>query len=132
MPKTKGAKDKKPKSPLTGTLEEKFWEYTIELPNGCIQWIAGIDDSCYGEFNVAPGKIVCAHSYAWELDRGCIPEGLRVEHLCHNRGCVNVNHMQLASIAENLEPEVHFGDLWGLPEYEVTANYNREYIKYAG
>jgi hypothetical protein len=129
---TKGAKDKKTKSALPGTLEEKFWEYTIELPNGCIQWIAGIDDGCYGEFKVAPGKTVNAHSYAWELDRGAVPEGLQIEHVCLNRGCVNVNHMQLVTAAENPGQSAHRGDLWGLPEYDVSTNYSREYVKYAG
>lgn len=118
MARTKGAKDKKPRSCPSGSLEEKFWANTIDLPNGCIQWIAGIDDNGYGEFNIAPGKIVYAHRFAWEQDRGPIPEGLQIDHLCRNRGCVNVNHMQLVTLDENLKRGARPGHPWEPPELE--------------
>jgi hypothetical protein len=36
-----------------------------------------------------------AHRWAWEQERGPIPEGLHVHHACENRTCVNVDHMEL-------------------------------------
>jgi hypothetical protein len=131
MPRTRGAKDKKPRQRLPVTLEEKFWQYTIELPNGCIQWVAGIDASYYGEFYVAPDKIIYAHRYAWEADRGPIPDGLQVDHLCHNRGCVNVKHMQLIKMTENPKATENWGYPMDLLKNDDTTDCNREHIKYA-
>lgn len=102
MYRIRSVKGKKHGHRFTDTLEEQFWDYTIELPNGCIQWLAGIDDGYYGQFCVGPGEKVYAHKYAWEIDRGPIPEGFQVDHTCLNPGCVNVEHMHLVMMNEAL------------------------------
>ena len=35
-----------------------------------------------------------AHRVAWEEVNGPIPEGLTIDHLCRNRACVNVEHLE--------------------------------------
>lgn len=47
------------------------------------------------------GKKVRAHRYAWEREHGPIPDGMLVDHTCHNRACVNVNHLRLATPSQN-------------------------------
>jgi hypothetical protein len=42
-----------------------------------------------------------AHRISWELHNSQIPEGMEIDHICHNRGCVNPSHLRLASRAEN-------------------------------
>ena len=42
-----------------------------------------------------------AHRVAWEDARGPIPDGLTIDHLCRVRNCVNVEHLELVTIAEN-------------------------------
>jgi hypothetical protein len=98
--------------------EDRFWSKVVHLPNGCLQWTGAIDDNGYGEFGIPQGKIVYAHRYAWELDRGPIPKGLQIDHLCRNRGCVNVDHMELVTLAENLERGSHPGHPWEPPAPE--------------
>src|SRR5205809_7157419 len=46
------------------------------------------------------GKSWSAHRYAWTLERGPIPPGLTVDHLCRNRACINVEHMELVTRGE--------------------------------
>lgn len=50
----------------------------------------------------ADGKTWAAHRYAWTVERGPIPAGMTVDHLCRNRACVNVEHMELVTRAENV------------------------------
>ncbi len=35
-----------------------------------------------------------AHRFSYELANGPIPEGLQIDHLCRNRGCVRPDHME--------------------------------------
>lgn len=42
-----------------------------------------------------------AHRYAWERSRGPIPDGKVIDHVCWNRACVNVEHLRLATTAQN-------------------------------
>lgn len=43
-----------------------------------------------------------AHRVAFELHNGPIPEGLEIDHLCGNRSCVNVAHLEAVTHAENM------------------------------
>ena len=42
-----------------------------------------------------------AHRYVYEREVGAIPEGLEPDHLCRVRSCVNPEHLELVSRAEN-------------------------------
>jgi len=43
------------------------------------------------------------HRVAWELCRGPIPEGMQLDHLCRNRRCMNPNHLEPVTQAENIK-----------------------------
>jgi hypothetical protein len=69
-------------------------------PNGCIRWTAG---KCVGYGIIwIGGHARRAHRVAYELARGPIPAGLVVDHLCRVRDCVNVEHMELVTLVENI------------------------------
>ena len=38
--------------------------------------------------------LVMYHRYAWEQQHGAIPEGYEIDHMCHNRACCNIDHLQ--------------------------------------
>lgn len=42
------------------------------------------------------------HRVAWEAERGPIPEGFEIDHLCRQRDCSNVAHLELVTRRENI------------------------------
>lgn len=76
-------------------------------PNGCVVWTKTPNRGGYGKF-VIPGSVfgkvrqTGAHRAAWLASVGDIPEGLQIDHLCYNRVCINVEHMELVTQQENL------------------------------
>jgi hypothetical protein len=43
-----------------------------------------------------------AHRVIYESVKGDIPEGLQLHHICHNRLCVNPDHLTPVTIKENV------------------------------
>lgn len=72
---------------------------TLILPNavtGCWEWVGDRTDEGYGRCAGAP-----AHRVAWLMFRGPIPDGLALDHLCRNVSCVNPDHLEPVTTAEN-------------------------------
>jgi hypothetical protein len=60
--------------------------------SGCWEWTA-CKIQGYGSFSYNCKKIG-AHVYAYTHFVGPIPEGLELDHLCRNPGCVNPAHLE--------------------------------------
>ena len=67
----------------------------------CTVWTGPKNANGYAQISVERRKVY-VHRYAWEQVHGPIPGGLLVDHTCHNRACVKVAHLRLATEAENL------------------------------
>lgn len=68
----------------------------------CRVWTRTKNNRGYGKMSYK-GKLVYVHRAAWELERGPIPDGLHIDHICWNRACVKVSHMRLANNKQNSE-----------------------------
>ena len=66
----------------------------------CIEWTGSTSGIGYGRIKVR-GKGMLVHRFAWEQANGPIPEGKFVDHTCHNRLCINVEHLRLADPQQN-------------------------------
>ena len=92
---------------------DRFLSRFDEDPNGCWLWNSYLSGRGYGQMYVA-GKVLSAHRIAYFLAHGPIPEGLQVDHLCHERRCVNPAHLRLATNAQNQENRATFAGLRGV------------------
>lgn len=76
-------------------------DFIIPEPNtGCWIWGGKIGDAGYGIIEVG-GKTKRAHRIVYVLLKGPIPERLTLDHLCFNKWCVNPEHLEPVTRAEN-------------------------------
>jgi len=74
----------------------------VEQTDLCWSWTGGRDSSGYGVFALR-NRHRGSHRLIWEYLHGPIPDGLVIDHICHNRACVNPFHMRLATRKQNAE-----------------------------
>lgn len=82
-------------------------------PNGCLLYTGTLNNRGYGQISV-DGAPMLAHRAIYELTAGPIPDGMALDHTCHNqdascmggdsclhRRCINVEHLEPVTGAEN-------------------------------
>lgn len=87
--------------------QDRFFE-KVRDDGDCWMWTGASRAAGYGLFNtgpsdVGPSKLVYAHRWAYEHMIHEIPDGLTIDHLCRNEGCVNPFHMEPVPLAVNLQ-----------------------------
>lgn len=95
----------------------RFFE-KVQPRGDCWVWTASHDDHGYGIFSAkrirSGGHIVRAHIWSYEYFMAPVPEGLQLDHLCHDttctlgsecphRSCVNPWHLEPVPPAVNTE-----------------------------
>jgi hypothetical protein len=95
---------------------ERFWGFVPQgLPaDACWQWAGSVNNWGYGRMNW-DGAAIQAHRRIYELTYGPIPEGMVIDHTCHNgsgcpggptcphRSCVNPAHLELVTNKVNTQ-----------------------------
>jgi hypothetical protein len=81
-------------------LRERLLEKTRITASGCVEWTGALTQG-YGKVKV-DRRTQLAHIVHWRLERGDVPEGLDLDHLCYNRACINLDHLEPVTRAENL------------------------------
>lgn len=91
----------KPELVAPQAIEERIKRFMAPQPNGCIEWTGGIDTPGYGAIRYE-GKRWRAHRLIYTLFRNPIPERKILDHLCRNRRCVNLDHLELTTQSVNI------------------------------
>lgn len=87
---------------LDDRLPERFWSKALPVPDaGCWIWAGAQVWNGYGVFRHM-GRAEYAHRISYEAANGAIANGLKIDHLCRVRCCVNPAHLDAVTQRENI------------------------------
>ena len=90
--------------PTLPEVIQKFWSRVEKSEAGCWEWTAGKIRDGYGSFrHPIEKRSIRSHRFSYELTHGPIPQGMEIDHICHNRACVNPEHLRLTTRKQNIE-----------------------------
>lgn len=85
------------------TVADRLWSRVAvpDDPDACWEFQGAVSNVGYGVIGCSDNTVTYTHRLAYELLVGPIPEGLHIDHLCRNRRCCNVIHLEPVSQREN-------------------------------
>jgi len=82
-------------------IAAKLERYAIPEPmSGCTLWLGAQNGKGYGQITGCRKRK--AHVVAWEIQRGPVPNGLVLDHICRNRQCINPDHLRAVTPRQNI------------------------------
>lgn len=84
-----------------GKKEPRYRVKTTGYETPCWIWLLSKTLGGYGQVAVGAGTMGLAHRIYYEAKYGPVPAGLELDHLCGVRECVNPEHLEPVTHAEN-------------------------------
>lgn len=91
---------------LTEEQQKRFWE-KVDKTESCWLWTRRC---CHGHGCVTVNrKNQYSHRVSWFLAGNTIPDGHVIRHKCRSRNCVNPDHLETGTYAENNADKIRDG-----------------------
>ena len=87
------------KKPLMYRIGHKI---DFDAPGGCWEFKGYVMPTGYGQVWDGKHRNAMAHRAVFEVVMGAIPDGLHLDHICRNTICVNPEHLEPVTRAENV------------------------------
>lgn len=99
---------------MSGIRKPDSYYYTIDSKTGCWNFNK-IQRNGYGSMRMFNAKFNSTpHRYFYTKHIGTIPNGYEIDHLCHNKKCVNPQHLEAVTTKVNLERRLSVKLNWGI------------------
>jgi len=83
------------------TIAGRFWS-KVNKTETCWLWTGSAIADGYGRISV-DGVLKLAHRVSYEWENGSIPDGMVIDHRCHQPACVRPEHLRIATVKQNME-----------------------------
>lgn len=108
------------------TMRKRFFANVEKEENGCWAWVGATRDDGRGSISIS-GKTMYAHHLSLTVHGRPLPKGLMACHKCHNRNCVNPDHLYHGTAADNsrdavLAGRIHWRKLTEEQVLEIRAS----------
>ena len=93
-----------PLRPHNATPEQRLWsKVNKSTDGGCWEWTGHLMPNGYGQLR-RDGRVELAHRAAWEIENEVnLSPAQVIDHLCHNRKCVNPGHLRVTDQCANAQ-----------------------------